>query len=106
MNTSLSAEMPGEWEMGTFTEKKGMEQRKAFGRVSEPGSSWEQWDCPHGGRQVSVGTGKTTIPGACRAGGVGTTTSSWAVEMPRMAVNRTETQRPEHSWLNGLENPC
>lgn len=36
--TSLSAEMPGEWEMGTFAGEKGMEERKAFGSVR----AWEQ----------------------------------------------------------------
>lgn len=92
--------------MGTFPGKKGVEERKAFGRVSEPGSSCQQWDCPRRGRQGSVGTRKTATPGACRAGGVGTTTFSWAVEMSRMAVNGTEKLRPERSWLNGLESPC
>lgn len=33
--------------MGVLAGKKGMEQRGAFGRVSEPRSSSEQWDCPH-----------------------------------------------------------
>lgn len=45
-----------------------------------------------------AGTRRTASPGPCRAGAAGTTTSSWAVRTPRVAVNRRSRSLNIHGW--------
>lgn len=97
---SLFAEVPEEWKMGTSVGEKATNIRAW--------SSWKQCDCPQGdkARQGQGNNLTKTLQGrSC-----GDNHLLLAVRTPRMAVNRTETQIPEYSWMEVLETladcPC